>query len=148
MKLKSAIMLLLISTMSYFGYGFVRTHTSGDVLAYKNFARALMQGDQASAMRVAADNEVLGAFQDHQERLSRYRGHVKFTYHQILEQRFAEDGESVYLRVRQVTRLDPFNTEKTLLGSRSIEEIHSVSLERKNLVWRVTRFDERFMGAK
>ena len=147
MKLKSAIMLLLISTMGYFGYGFVRTHTSGDVIAYKNFARAVMNNDQARASRVALGNDVLKVFEEQKERMARYRGHVKFTYHQILEQRFSEDGHSVYLRVRQVTRLDPFNTEKTLLGSRSIEEIHSVTMVQKNLVWRVQRFDERYMGS-
>lgn len=147
MKLKSAIALLLISTMSYFGYGFVRTHTSGDVLAYKNFSRALMKGDRYAAQRMVVNPEVLTAFANQQERQAFYRGHVKFTYHQILEQHFSPDGQTVTLRVRQVTRLDPFNSDKTLLGSRSVEAIHDVKLEQQNMVWKLVRFNERLIGA-
>ncbi len=140
MKLQTALALLVFGTAGYFGYGLVTTHTSSDVLAYKSFTRALMRGDQQAAERLVTNAEVLEVFQASRARESHYNGHIKFTYHQVLNHEYSPDRETVVLKVRQVTRLDPKGGKNTLLGSRSIEEIHRVILKKERSLWRISSF--------
>ncbi len=146
MRLKTALAFLFFGTMGFFSYDFARIHTSGDVLAYKQFARALMRGDRLAARRMVADPTVLEAFEHAEERQARYRGESRFTYHQILSQTFTPDGKQVTLRVKQITRMDPVQSEHTLFGSQTIEEVHRVVLKKDDRVWRIAHFQDPYFG--
>lgn len=147
MKLKSAISFLLFGLLGYFGYGLVRVHTSGDVIAYKHFTSLLRKDDFLSARKLVAEEKVMKVFQTQEKRQPRYQGDVKFTWHQVLQQQYSATGDEVTLRVRQITRLDPPGTEQTLFGSRAVEEIHEVALRRDKQVWKVVRYtDPYFRG--
>lgn len=143
MKLKTAITLFLICSLGYIGFGFVKVHTSADVIAYKSFSKALMKGDLIRAKRMVHSDDALTALEQSEERGTRYEGHIRFTYHQVLSHDYTANGEEARLKVKQITRMDPKGGDTTLWGSQTVEEIHTVVL-RKNEdgLWRIVFFDE------
>ncbi len=143
MKLKSAITLFFICSLGYIGFGFVKVHTSADVIAYKSFSKALMKGDLIRAKRMVLSDDVLAALDSSKDRASRYKGTIRFTYHQVLNHDYTGNGEEARLKVKQIIRMDPANGESTLWGSQTLEEVHTVVL-RKNEDghWKIIFFDE------
>lgn len=141
MKLKTAVTLLLISVLGYVGFGFVKVHTSSDVLTYKSFSKALVDGDRFRAKRLVLNEEVMKVFENQEKRNARFDGDIKFTYHQVISHDYSADKEEARIKVRFITRFDPEGAKPTFWGSESVDEIHHVVL-RKNEddFWRITSF--------
>lgn len=142
MKLKTAVTLLLLSVFCYTGFGFIRVHTSPDVLAYKNFSKALVDGDRFRANHLILNDLVLKAFESPEERNTRIQGDIRFTYHQVISQEYASDGDEARLKVRFITRFDPKGEKPTFWGKESVDEIHQVVLRKnKDELWRIVSFN-------
>lgn len=147
MKLKTAILLLLVAFGGYYGFGTYTTHTSREVIAYKAFASALMEEDLVKARRWAFDEEAMRSFRTADRRRDYYRGDVRFRVHQILRHEPVATGDQVRLRVRQITRLDLEGERATLWGGHRRDEIHQVVLRRDaDRNWKVVSFSDAFVG--
>jgi len=147
MKLKTALYFLIFGTISYFGFDIVQAHTSGDVIVYKRYTKALMEGDRFRARRLVLSDEGLRPFDFLERRKNHYQGDIRITFHRILSQRYNADGNEVRLKVRQITRLNPEGEKGSLWGSQIREEIHHVVM-RKNegQNWKILSFYDPFIG--
>lgn len=127
-------------TVGYYGLDFVKVHTSGDVVAYKRFAKAVMHNDhyiarQASNKELAV--EILGK---NVERNKFFHGaRVLLTYYDVVSQNVARDGNSSTLIVDQVSRVGS-RGQVGFWGDGEIRIRHTVQLEKKDHTWRVTSF--------
>ncbi|MGJ3243804.1 MAG: hypothetical protein ACFE0O_12750 [Opitutales bacterium] len=142
MKLKTALSLLIFGTLGYFGYDTFTTHTSGEVMAYKNYAKALLKNDKAAAQKLVVDKTGLKPFDFHEKRMKAFRGgEIRFTYYQVLSQRYSTDRDRVSMRIRQVSRIDPPDVE-SFFGTEVVKQIHVVDMEKEKSAWKVTRFHD------
>lgn len=147
MKLKSAIFLLIFALGGYYGYGTFMTHTSREMVAYRAFSSALMEGNPQRAARWTANEEAMQAFQYLDRRQERYRGDIRFVFHRVLRHEVNENGRVAHLRVRQIARMDRTGERATVLGGHRVDEIHHVVLHRdEDRNWRVASFSASFVG--
>jgi len=131
-------MVLLVG--GYYGLDYVKVHTSGDVVAYKRFAKAVMESDHYSARR-ASNKELAGkVLSKSEERMKVYEGaRVLFNYYEVISQNVARDGKSSSLVVEQVSRVGS-QGQTGLWGDREIRVRHSVKLVKENQLWKVSAF--------
>lgn len=131
-------MILLVG--GYYGLDYVKVHTSNDVVAYKRFAKALMEGDHYTARRASSKELASKVLGKNDERMNAYKGsRVLFTYFEVVSQNLARDGKSSSLVVDQVSRVSS-SGQTGIWGDREIRVRHSVELAQENQVWKVSGF--------
>ncbi len=147
MKPKQLLIIIIAIATGWWAFDVIRTHTSGDVIAYKSFAKALMRGDAVDARREVARgaDQPMSAFNFQEERREIYFQDSErvFTYYRILSHHRPSDNRSV-IRAEQVTRVN-LPGESKFYGVRRIGVIHSVELIREQSAWRVLRFTDEVM---
>ena len=147
MKPKQLIFILIVIGIGWWSYGVIRTHTSGDVIAYKSFAKALMRGDGSAARREVARgvDQPMAAFNYREEREEQhFQGFEKvFTYYRIISHQRTGEGRSV-IRAEQVTRVNAPGESK-FYGARRVSIRHTVELIQEQSAWRVLRFTDEVM---
>jgi hypothetical protein len=138
--LKKLLFWAIILAVGYHGLDFVKVHTSSEVVAYKRFAKALAHNDSYT-LRMASNEELATKLLSrNEERTKRYHGaRVLFNYYEVVSQNLARDGKSANLIVEQVSRVAS-NGQAGIWGDREIRIRHTVKLEKKNQLWKVTDF--------
>ncbi|MFU8847984.1 MAG: hypothetical protein ACNA77_04620 [Opitutales bacterium] len=135
----------LILVMGYYTLEYLRTHTSSEVLAYKRFAKALMQDDLYSLRQVSSPEVAAKVYSQQSERIKLYQGsRILFSYYKVINRVRASDGKSATLIVEQVSRLSP-EGHTGVWGDREVRVRHRVKLEQTGLSWRVTDFIDPVM---
>lgn len=138
--IKKLIFWAVILTVGYYGLDYVKVHTSGDVVAYKRFAKALMDADHYSARQASNKDLAAKAFSQNDERMKAYEGgRVLFTYFEVARQNLTKGGKASTLVVEQVSRVTS-GGHTGVWGDREIRVRHTVELEQKNYAWKVTSF--------
>jgi hypothetical protein len=136
---------MVVLAVGYYGLDYVKVHTSGDVVAYKRFAKAIMENDHYSARQASSKELAAKALSKNEERGELYAGsRVLFTYFEVVRQNMARDGKSSSLVVDQVSRVAS-NGQTGFWGDREIRVRHTVQLEQKNQHWKVSNFSDPVM---
>lgn len=127
----------------YYGLNYVKVHTSADVVAYKRFAKAVLNADSHVARQVADSELVEAVIEKDDRRQELYNGvRILLTYYKVLSQNLTPDGNSSILVVEQISRVDSAG-QPGFWGDREIRMRHTAKLEYENYRWRVTHFDEQ-----
>lgn len=131
--------------VGYYGLDYIKVHTSGDVVAYKRFAKALMEDDVYSARQAGSRELAAEALSKQTERMKRYQGmRVLLTYYEVLKQNKSREGKTSTLVVEQVSRVSS-DGSTGLWGDGEIRVRHTVRLEQENYRWKVTEFTDPAM---
>ncbi|PXA04659.1 hypothetical protein DDZ13_05665 [Coraliomargarita sinensis] len=131
---------MLALTAGYYGLDYVKVHTSGDVVAYKRFAKAVMENDHHGVRKVSNKELAAETFRNNEERRKVYQGaRVLFTYFEVISQKLARDGKSSSLVVEQVSRVSS-GGQTGIWGDREIRVRHTAQLEKENHTWKVAGF--------
>ena len=146
MKPKKVIFWAAVLFLGYHFFNYVKVHTSGDVIAYKRFAKALMEGNEYTAKQVAPTGLAQKALASQEEREALLDGaDVVFTYYVIEEQTVGENGRVSHIVADQVSRVNPEGHD-TLWGEKEVRIRQRARLELKNDAWKVTSFNDPAMG--
>lgn len=106
LDLKKLLFWPVVLTVGYYALDYVKVHTSGDVIAYKRFAKALMQNDYSLARQISNKELAVEVASKRAERNKFFSGvRPLFTYHEVISQHLSSDGKSSRLLVEQVTRV-------------------------------------------
>jgi hypothetical protein len=143
--LKKLIFWMIVIAVGYYGLDYVKVHTSRDVIAYKRFAKAILEGDAYGARQASSKELAAKALSRQEEREELFDGtRVLFTYFEVVRHRPARDGKSSSLVVDQVSRVT--SSGKTgIWGDGEIRIRHTVQLEQKNQHWTVSEFIDPVM---
>lgn len=126
--------------IGYHGLDYVKVHTSSDVVAYKRFAKALIQNDSYTVRQTSDKDLAAKVLSRNDKRMERYDGaRVLFNYYEVVSQDLAGDGKSANLVVEQVSRVAS-SGQTGIWGDREIRVRHTVKLEQKNHSWKVVSF--------
>lgn len=138
--LRKLIFWMLALTVGYYGLDYVKVHTSGDVVAYKRFAKAVMENDFYTARNASSKELASQTFSKNKERMKTYEGsRILLTYYEVVSQNMARDGKSSSLVVEQVCRVGSHG-QTGIWGDQEIRVRHSVQLEQDNYRWKVSSF--------
>jgi len=143
--LRKLIFWMVVLAAGYYGLDYVKVHTSGDVVAYKRFAKAIMENDHYSARQASSQELAAKALSRKKERAKIYGGsRILFTYFEVVRQNVARDGKSSSLIVEQVSRVAS-SGQTGIWGDREIRVRHSVQLKQENYLWKVSEFSDPAM---
>lgn len=135
----------LVLAVGYYALEYVRTHTSPEVVAYKRFAKALMQEDLYSLRQASSPELTAKVYSQQSERMKSYQGYrILFSYYKVINRVRASDGKSATIVVDQVSRLSP-EGHAGIWGERELRVRHRVQLEQTGYSWRVTDFVDPVM---
>lgn len=138
--LRKLLFWAIVLTVGYYGLDYVKVHTSGDVIAYKRFAKALLKNDHYTARQTSSKDLAAAVMSRNEEREKLYNGaRVLFTYFEVYSQHLSKDGKSSTLIVEQVSRVGSHG-QVGVWGDGEIRIRHTVELEQHNHLWKVTRF--------
>lgn len=138
--LRKLVVWMVLLFAGYHGLDYVKVHTSGDVVAYKRFAKALLESDHYSARRASNKELAAKALSKDDERMEAYKGaRVLLTYYEVIAQNLAKDGKTSSLVVEQVSRVAS-QGQTGIWGDGEIRVRHRVELERENQIWKVSGF--------
>lgn len=137
---KKLILWLVLGFGAYYGIEYYRVQSSGDVVAYKRFAQALLNGRLDRAQLTSSGELVAKLNQSRRERDAIYSGqYIVFTHYEIHARRVSPDGKTAFITGDQVCRVNPPGID-TLWGQNEIRVRQSVKLEYKHHLWKVTDF--------
>ena len=143
--LRKLIFWMILLVGGYYGLDYVKVHTSSDVVAYKRFAKALMEGDHYSVRRASSKELAAEVLSRNDERMKAYEGaRVLLTYYEVVSQNLARDGKTSSLVVDQVSRIAS-GGQTGIWGDREIRVRHSVELAQENQIWKVSGFTDPAM---
>lgn len=143
--LRKLIVWTVLLIAGYYGLDYVKVHTSSDVIAYKRFAKALMENDYYSARRTSNNELAARVLKRNEERLKAYRGgRVLFTYYEVISQNQSSDGKTSSLVADQVSRVAS-NGQTGIWGDAEIRIRHRVELAQENQIWKVSSFTDPAM---
>ena len=140
---KKLLTWIILSVIAYQLFGYVKTHTTGDVVAYKRFAKAIKENDDY-IIRNSSNSRVTGKVLNSQTaRTELFRGaKVVFTYYVINERRLAEEGKIAYISADQVSRINPEGFD-TLWGEVELRIPQSIQLVLEKGVWTVAEYHDQ-----
>ncbi len=143
MKPKRILLWLICATLVYNIYGYTKQHTSGDVLAYKRLASALVENDTAAVQKILIDEKddmllLAGAQQEQKELIG--DSSVLFTYYVIKKQRYSHDGNTSHILAEQIFRVNPPGA-KAIIGENEVRVRHNVQLVKQDNAWYVKAFE-------
>ncbi|MGB0742959.1 MAG: hypothetical protein ACPGSB_00400 [Opitutales bacterium] len=142
---KKLLFWVVLIAGGYYGLDYVKVHTSSDVVAYKRFAKALIENDLYSARQASNRDLAEKAFATNPERMKYFRGaRVLFTYYDVISQKFSKDGQTSFLVVEQVSRTNS-NGKVGFWGDGEIRIRQTARLEKEDLFWKVTNFTDPAM---
>ena len=138
--IKKLLFWAVLLTAGYYGLDYVTIQTRGDVVAYKRFAKALIENDPYSARQAANEDLAAKVFESNDERMSRFEGgRVLFTYFNVISDHTSNSGETSNLTVEQVSRVAS-GGNTGIWGDRAVRVVHRVALEqKKNQQWKIGR---------
>ncbi len=146
MKLKKFIFWAVFALLAYNFFGYVKVHTSGDVTAYKRFAKALMNEDSYLARITCVQPEYVREVMKSQAKRSEvFNGfNIILTYYVIKDQKLSADGTHSYIVAEQVSRVNPPGVT-TIRGEHEVRIRHVVELENQDGNWLISKFEDQAM---
>lgn len=141
--IKKLLFWAVLLTAGYYGLDYVTIQTRGDVLAYKRFAKALIEDDRYSARQASSKDFAAKVFESNEERMSRFEGgRVLLTYFNVISEHISNSGKTSNLTVEQVSRVAS-GGHTGIWGDRAVRIVHRVALEQKeNQQWKVVSFSD------
>lgn len=149
MGLKRIIFWAVFALIAYHLFGYVKVHSSSDVVTYKLLAEAVAENDTYSIKQMV-DNEVYSQrIIETQEQREKLIGEntVLFTYYVIQKHTYSAGGDSSYILAEQVNRVNPPG-EDSLIGQHEIRIRHGIELVKEGDRWLVVRFDDPAMRVR
>jgi len=143
MKLTRLLIWVIIAFFALKLYGYLKIHSSGDVLAYKHFAAVVLEDNAFMIERVAADKAfAVQVLEKQAQRMDRFgENSILFTYYVIKNQSLTNGGKSSLISAEQVSRVDPPGAT-SFLGESAIRIRHRVELVKEEGNWRVVKFND------
>ncbi|MFP4204179.1 MAG: hypothetical protein ACLFS4_07605 [Opitutales bacterium] len=142
MKPKKIIYWIIFGVLAYQLFGCVKTHTSGDVIAYKRFSKALLKQDSYVARQVARNPLAREALAREGARKELFEGvEIVFTYYTIEDRRLSDDGKRSFIVAHQVSRVNPEGVD-TLWGEGKVRIQQQVELVLKDGRWEVVKLND------
>ena len=147
MKQKRILFWVLCAILVYNLYGYTKQHTTGDVLAYKRLASALVENDTNAVHRLLVEaNDATQLVAAQRERTQLMGDHsVLFTYYVIKKQWYSRDGQTSYIVAEQISRVNPPGA-KALIGEEEVRVKHAVELVKQGSTWYVKQFQSPVMA--
>ncbi len=144
-QVRNVVYLLLLIGLGYWGFNVVRLHTRQEVIAFKTYSSALMDGNQIKARKLVVDKTALEPFAKRKKRSESLRGEVRITYYKIRSIRRGKKGKTANLEIRQVIRLDPPGID-TLFGTEVVFNNQRVSMVQKESKWMIEKYSDSFFS--
>ncbi len=82
-QVRNVVYLLLLIGLGYWSFNVVRLHTRQEVIAFKTYSSALMDGNQIKARKLVVNKTALEPFAKRKKRNESLRGEVRITYYKI-----------------------------------------------------------------
>jgi len=141
---RKLLVLFALSGVSLYGYDAIHVHTSQEVIAFKQYASAILEGDARTVARMSVDKkDGLLPLKKCKKRNQALRGDIKFTYYSIKDVSKSADGKVVTLSAQQITRLDPPGTT-SIFGLERIVNNQQITLEADKSAWKVKSYRDDY----
>jgi hypothetical protein len=146
MGLKRIIFWAIFAFLAYHAFGYVKVHSSGDVVTYKLLGDALAENDTYSIKKMVKDEALGQQIIAAQEERAKLLGDnaVLFTYYVIQRQTFSAAGDTSYILAEQVNRVNPPGAD-TIIGETEIRIRQGIELVKEGERWLIVGFDDPAM---
>jgi len=142
-QVRNVLYLLILIGVGYWSFNVLRLHTRQEVIAFKTYSSALMDGNQRKARKLVLNKSALEPFEKRKKRGESLRGEVRITYYKIRSIRRGKKGRTANLEIRQVIRLDPPGSD-TLFGTEVVFNNQRVSMVQKESQWMIEKYSDSF----
>ena len=142
-QVRNVVYLLILIGVGYWSFNVLRLHTRQEVIAFKTYSSALMDGNQKKARKLVVNKSALEPFAKRKKRGESLRGEVRITYYKIRSIRRGKKGRTANLEIRQVIRLDPPGSD-TLFGTEVVFNNQRVSMVQKESKWMIEKYSDSF----
>ena len=142
-QVRNVFYLLVLIAVGYLAFNVVRIHTRQEVIAFKNFSSALMDGNQKKGRKLIVGKSALEPFLKRKKCNEALRGEVRITYYKIRNIRCGKDGKTANLEIRQAIRLDPPGSD-TLLGTEVVFNNQRVTMVQRESKWMIEKYSDSF----
>ena len=142
-QVRNVFYLIILIAVGYWAFNVIRLHTRQEVIAFKNFSSALMDGNQKKGRKLIVGKSALQPFLKRKKRNEALRGEVRITYYKIRSIRRGKGGKTANLDIRQVIRIDPPGSD-TLFGTEVVFNNQRVSMVQKESKWMIEKYSDTF----
>ncbi len=138
---RKILYLLIFSLIGFIVFNFVKDHTRQEVIAIKQYSRALLDKDSLAGRNLVSDKNALKPFTVRKKRDEALRGKIRWVTYQIKEIR--KDKGSTRLNVNQIIRLDRPGQD-SFWGSEKIVNKLEVTMVSPHSHWKVRTYKDKF----
>lgn len=135
----------ILAFVGYYAFNLVTTHGRQEVIVYKQYASALMNGDVQAVRRIITDpqegTEPFRYMEKRNQALA--RGDIRFDYFQIIDITEHNAGRTVIIEGKHIIRYDPEGIN-TLWGQDTIEVKQNITLVRIKDAYKVESFSDDY----
>ncbi len=135
--------LIIFIALGYYAFNVIRLHTRQEVIAFKNYSGALIDGNVNVGRKLVATREALDPFKKRKKRNEALRGEVRFTWYKIRSIRRGKNGKTANLEIRQIIRIDPPGSD-TLFGTDKIMNNQRVAMIQKESNWKIEKYSDSY----
>lgn len=143
---RKILLVAIMAGLVYYGFSVVSVHSSGEVIAFKQFASAVMDGDVIRGRKLLEKDEpkYQGPLTFQKRRKKELEGcEVRFVYYKVRRMEPSKDGKTVNLVVNQIIHLDRPGS-KTFWGNDTIINPQTVTMVKVKSTWKVRSFIDSF----
>lgn len=142
---RRVLFLIVLAVVSYYGYHFVRTQISQEVIAFKSYAKALFDGEPQRARELIAGPLAEAPFRNRGAREEALEGgEVRLVYYKVRKKDVGEEGRVVRLFTTQIIRYDPPGADPSFWGRAKIVNHQEATLVRDKSRYQVERYSDRW----
>ena len=143
--LRKLFVFIVFCIAGFFGFEYFKVHTSSDVIAYKRFAKGVLNKDTYAVRTTSVPDVASATFAADSERREYYHDlKIRFTYFKILSHFQTEDGKDAEIVAEQISRVSRPG-HSAFWGDAEVTMYHTVKLEKRNGIWRVVSFEDPAM---
>jgi hypothetical protein len=141
-KPKKLLFWILFGIVAYQLFNYVKMQTYDDVVVYKRLAKSIMKNDDYIIGQISDPKVTENILNSQAERNALFYGsNIVLTYYTIKSRSLSAEGDHVYLKVEQVSRVNPPYTN-TVWGKNEVRLEHDVRLTKKGDRWVVSYFED------
>jgi len=122
-------------------FNFVRDHSAQEVIAIKQYSRALLDRDSLAARNLVSGPEALKPFSIRKKRDEALRGKIRWVTYQIKDIHRGE--RSTTLNINQIIRLDPPGQD-SFWGTEKIINNLRATMVQPHSSWKVRSYRDKF----
>jgi len=137
-------MLMVFAGLTYYGFDVVRVHSLQEVIAFKQFSEAVLEGNRRAGFKMVTDpKKGLGMFKIRKQRMKAFRGKTRYSYYSIRSITRSADGKIANLNVDQITHLDPPGMD-TFFGTEKIVNRQVVTMVMTKSSWKIQSYQDNY----